>query len=219
MKPKARTKKTPRMIEPQEKSLWWKIRETLALHSWIEVISKSVRIWGATGTAAFLLGGVTVAGLAFFGWLPKFVISEEYRNKPIKIGSKPNQVRIIDDKPLPDWLQPYTFWLEQEAQARVDQKLVKGFILCPLISQEMGSSPEFKWMIKASPNFEVSGWGFSLSKDTYLSKLMVTDENPSLTFTVPSLTDGDRLVAILVVLGKESAPVGDCKDFVHSIVN
>lgn len=218
MKPK-NTPKSTRVIEEQPKSLGWKIKETLRLYSWVETLSKYIQIWGRTATIAFLLGGVIVASLAFFGLLPKFLISGKYGNVPLKIGVKPTQVRIINDKALPEWLQPYTFWLEQEAQAQVEQKTVKGFILCPLISEKLDASPEFNWMLKASPGFEVSGWGFSLGTDGRLYRLIVVHRDPSLTFTVPNLTDGDRLVAILVVLGRDFAPSGNCEDFISSIVS
>src|ERR1700730_9181322 len=130
---------------------------------------------------------------------------------PAKTGARPSSIDTEPLKPLPEFLEPYYRWLEQEGDRMQGQNLIKGYTLCPVISKPLSSAPQFGWKLKASPGFELSGWAFRETKDNAFEPLrsIQTDAGSSL-FKVLGCTDGDKLLAIIRVSWKGGVSKIEC---------
>jgi len=198
----------------KKNSFWSKVAKTFELSEWGKKVSELRDIWGWSMLIPLILGFLLATVLVYTGQLPDYIIANKYKESLIDIGQKPSKIEKNILEQEPDWLQPYTHWLEREADYLKQAGTIKGYIICPVISQALTASPKFDWVIKAAPSFQLSGRAFRVTKEGLLEPLKLTKiDFATNRFTATRLRDGDKLLAILTISGEKDAPSGECKDF------
>lgn len=202
------------------KSVGRNIFETAKLFEWGKVIHGLGEIWGRGFLIALLIGFIISIALAFFGVLPDFLISGKYKGAvEEKPGVKPAHIELSSEDNLQDWLQPYTYWLEKEADDLKGKGLIKEYLVCSFVSDELPAAPQFEWVLKSSPDFELYGFAFRMAKDGTFQRLEIGKDNPSsVHFLIKGAKKGDKLLAILRISWKQMLTPGTCKDMIRSIV-
>ena len=166
---------------------------------------------------AFLFGW----GVVYLGYAPEFLIGS-YRQSPpkVKLGDKPSSLNLSNIQNISDWLRPYSYWLEKEADALQAQHKIQGYLVCASESSELSATPEYPLALKASPDYQISAWAFIVNDDQAFKRLDVSSKDAStVRFKVPKVEQRYRLLTVVSITGSKKAPEGACKDFFHASVD
>ena len=122
----------------------------------------------------------------------------------------------------PSWIRFEIFWLEKEADDLKRNNLVRGYMVCPVESQQLGATPDFHWVVRATPGYEISGSGYrqtSVQSSNLFEPLIATPTDSSLIrFAVPPCEKGDRLLAVIRISWMQAAVPQDCLSTIQSSV-
>jgi len=158
------------------------------------------------------------------GRLPDYVVSTKYReaSRPSVVRILPTHVDVQKWKNPPQWLSPYDFWLEREADDLKQKNKIKGYMIEKVKSPEISATPEFYWVLKPAPGFALMGWAFERTIDESAGLFRPLErtllEDGSIRFTVPQSKKGDWLFAILRVSWAEHTQVSDFLETLRSVV-
>jgi hypothetical protein len=187
-----------------------------------------IKNWGIKELSFFITGFTLALVLVFFGRIPEILISGKYKSlldkasQSVGARTRPSHVHINLVKAPPNWVLPYIFWLEKEADELKYNKLIKGYMIESVESEELSTTLEFVWVLKASPGFVISGWAFRLTNtgsEKCFEPLKATKEVPdSISFVVPKCEKGDKLLAIIRVSWMQDISPDEFLTILHSTV-
>lgn len=210
-----------------------KIIKTFEEIPFIDKIIKFIKIWKLNWKSFIIgmtIGATSLLFLVLSGKLPQFLVSKKYRRatieitQPTKTRTKPRYVNIVSVEDPTNWLLPYGFWLEKEADDLKSEKLIKDYTVRLIVSEGLSQTPEFVWVLTASPGFKISGWAFreiiidSLNFFEPLNAKKDAAISDSIRFTVPECETGYRLIAILRVYWTQDLTLINFQDTFHSNV-
>lgn len=177
--------------------------------------------WGLRETVFGVIGWLVGWTLVYFGLAPKLLLRRSLEASPGATTPRARLERValhlLED--LPDWLQPYSRWLEEEADDLVANQRIAGYRSCNLHAAGFEPSAGFRWQLKAAPGFEMSGWAFRHTREDLFQRLEPEKlDAATLRFAVPALDEGDELLTVLTVRGPQSMDMETCQDLVRSEV-
>lgn len=179
--------------------------------------------------AGFMTAAMIAVGIFYSGKIPISLLPAEYKNNsPVDDSAriKPNSINVQIIKQSPDWVNPIKNWLQSEGSKRKSERLISDFMTEAVETQELPSTNEFKWVLKASSaDYSIVGWGFKISganqsqQVTPLERKKSVDTRDAMVFEIPKCEKGDRLIAIIrMSWEKQLTPVDFLSTF-RSIVD
>lgn len=189
-------------------------------------------VGGIWALIIFIFGFITAAAIAvgifYSGKIPTSLLPAEYKNNsPVDDSAriKPGSIDVQIIRQSPDWVNPIKNWLQSEGSKRKSERLISDFMTEAVETQELPSTNEFRWILKASsPDYSIVGWGFRISGSnqsqiTPLERKKSVDARDSMVFEIPKCEKGDKLIAIIrLSWEKQLTPVDFLSTF-RSIVN
>lgn len=175
--------------------------------------------WGPTGLTSLFAGLLLGVGLSYFGALPNGLVADSYKGGAKKSTSGIRLTSFEADPlpdPKPEWLQPYSDWLDDEAAAKRSEGTRAG--VGAVIAPALQSTQRFKWELKALPGFDLNGRAFKVTADGYVKMLEPIKNQQSIYFEVPECNQGDKIVGLILATWKGSQTQVDIMDTFRSSV-
>lgn len=182
---------------------------------------------GLAALVFFLLGIVVMGGIVWLGWAPNILVSTyKTESAEVKYAAKPTHLDLIALDPIPEWIQPYLSWLEQEGEAQLKEHAIAGHKECAFrgnVSTESGNVPDFNWELRTERDTEINGFGFK-EADGMFQPLVLSKSGQSTTpsvirFSVAGARGGNKVISVLRLTWKQGDRSESCEEMLRSSVH
>jgi hypothetical protein len=180
-----------------------------------------IKKWGVPGLILFASGALFILGLIGFGVLPERLVSEKYKKNPGVVAAPlaaapktiPRSIEFDRIESADDWVQMLKDLLEregydkQQANPQADYQFGVGAFQYRVEQR----NEQFTLVIKANPNFKISGRAFRQTKDSFIQPLRYETDEQELLFVVPECEIGDRLILLIRAGGEDNVKFDDVR--------
>lgn len=139
----------------------------------------------------------------------------EVVSSPTTVREVPPSMSIKEEDETPYKYSIRLFKKDAAAMLQKDNtlKYIVGAVQTPV---EAATKP-FTWSLSTRPGLKISGQAFRVTRQGSNELLAASNADGSLDFTVPECERGDKLVAILRIIGKEDPSFKDFEQIKHIV--